>query len=125
MIGDFKYNKAVSKERFINVRVEIFKRTKLKLSYLSTFFYSIFNNSKDKKRFNMADERLQKELDVSRLLLKMRKLKLIENVVLQKYQKVLVKVLRISLIDPDGPEKTKKVGIKLWRSKLNEFGALK
>jgi len=101
LISDFKYNKAVSKERFINVRVEIFKRTKLKLSYLSTFFYSIFNNSKDKKRFNMADERLQKELDVSKLLLKMRKLKLIEKIVLKDYQKRLVRILRVSLIEPD------------------------
>jgi len=36
-----------------------------------------------------------------------------------------VKVNRISLIDPDEKEKIKKDGLKLWRSKMNEFAALK
>jgi len=36
-----------------------------------------------------------------------------------------VKVNRISLIDPDKKEKIKKDGLKLWRSKMNEFAALK
>jgi len=66
---------------------------------------------------------LNKELDVSRIILKMRKLKLIEKVVLQKYQRILGKVLRVSLIDTD--EEKKKTKKEFWKSKLNEFAALK
>jgi len=45
--------------------------------------------------------KIANEMDVSKIILKLRKLKLIEKIVLKDYQKRLVRILRVSLIEPN------------------------
>lgn len=86
-----------------DLRYKLFTRQKVKVFYCKELFRC---RRKRKTLFEKASEKLEKELDLEKLIKRMRKQKVLELVTFQKYQRKMLSFVNSGLIYENEKEKT-------------------